>query len=613
MSHEDILESINQVDEPVALWSVLDQRADAGDFYHFWLQMQCESLPKVEQGVLIVKHDDRDAYVPVAKWPIKADASRLAEVAEQVLVEKCGLLSALEDGSGHLAVAYPAFVNDELYGVVCLELSSQNQQYTNQAMSQLQWSVGWIEGLKNRSKVQEQHHQLEGMRSSIRLLAVVQSEINFTSASMALVTELATQLHSTRVSIGFPRGKHVHVEALSHSSQFGKRMNLIRAIATAMEEAIIFGREIRYPPVATNDLTFADHRSLAKQFSADAILTLPVYANNKYYCAITLERDEGKVFSDEDVEYCRSIAVLTAPSLEEKRLNDRPIWVKIKEAVTRQVNRLIGPHYIGRKVTAAVLFLLIVFFSFATGDYKVSADSVMEGEIQRVIAAPFSGYIAEVGPRAGELLDKGELICTLDDKDIRLERLSYLSELGQYQKEYQDALAKHDRAQTNILKAQIEQTDAILELVESKLNRTRVVAPFAGILISGDLSQRQGAYVEQGEELFKLAPLDSYRIILNVNEQQIADVQSGQQGELVLASLPNEKFRFDVTMITPETQAKDGLNTFRVEAHLKDKSDLLRPGMKGVGKIYVEERRLISIWTRSLTVWLRLWIWSWLP
>ena len=34
---------------------------------------------------------------------------------------------------------------------------------------------------------------------------------------------------------------------------------------------------------------------------------------------------------------------------------------------------------------------------------------------------------------------------------------------------------------------------------------------------------------------------------------------------------------------------------------------------EGVGKIEVEERKLIWIWTHKLTHWLRMWVWSWWP
>ena len=59
--------------------------------------------------------------------------------------------------------------------------------------------------------------------------------------------------------------------------------------------------------------------------------------------------------------------------------------------------------------------------------------------------------------------------------------------------------------------------------------------------------------------------------------------------------------------------AEDGRNFFRVEARLEGPTPALRPGMEGVAKIEVGERRLIWIWTHSLVDWLRLWIWNWLP
>ena len=126
--------------------------------------------------------------------------------------------------------------------------------------------------------------------------------------------------------------------------------------------------------------------------------------------------------------------------------------------------------------------------------------------------------------------------------------------------------------------------------------------------------------MRRGEQLFEIAPLQSYRIILKVNERDINDVTVGQQGELVLSSMPEHIFHFDVTRITPVSTAEEGENYFRVEASLltgegTDTAGMerLRPGMEGAGKIWIDERRLIWIWTRDLMNWLRLKVWRWLP
>ena len=130
----------------------------------------------------------------------------------------------------------------------------------------------------------------------------------------------------------------------------------------------------------------------------------------------------------------------------------------------------------------------------------------------------------------------------------------------------------------------------------------------------GDLTQELGSPVEQGKVLFEIAPLDAYRVVLQVDEQQVADVRSGQRGELVLSSLPGVHYPLTVKTVTPVNVAKEGRNLFRVEAPLNVKPDgRLRPGMEGVAKIRSDERSLLWIGTHRLTDWLRLALWEYMP
>ena len=114
--------------------------------------------------------------------------------------------------------------------------------------------------------------------------------------------------------------------------------------------------------------------------------------------------------------------------------------------------------------------------------------------------------------------------------------------------------------------------------------------------------------------LFEIAPLDNYRVVLQVDERQITGIRLGQSGELVLSSMPNSSFPVSVSKITPVSMAKEGRNTFRVEAQLQSDSGVrLRPGMEGLAKIHIDDRRLIWIWTHELVNWIKLKFWAWTP
>jgi hypothetical protein len=605
-----------------ALWIRFASAGNQDEYCRSWLALQCSLISNAIQGILVIGSPEDQSFAPVSKWPDEGeDSERLAEISERVLEERCGLVAELNlpEGQGlsispHYGIAYPILVDDNLHGLIAVEVLAGSEEQLKSFMEHLQWGASWMELMFRRRQAHEDEGSLTRLKSAVDILASVLSEKTFDGGSMAFVTEMATHLNCDRVSLAFMHKKRARIQAVSHSAQIEKNMNLIRAIGMAMDEAIVQRKEIFYPlPPDQEVLIVRDHAQLAKQHGAGAILTMPFYADEKYHGALSLERPAWQPFTDEEAKFCRSVASLLFPVLEATRRNDRLLILKIWDALKAQTDKLFGPHYQGRKMLAVIIVAVILFFSFKAGDYKISADTVLEGAIRRVVVAPFDGYVKEASVRAGDLVESGTRMCTLDDKDLRLERLNWLSKRTQYQRQHQEALAEHNRAEAKIIKAQLEQATARLNLVESQLERTRIVAPFKGIVVSGDLSQRLGGSLEKGEILFEVAPLNAYRVILEVDERRIADVSVGQQGRMVLSALPQEHFDFVVEKITPISAAKEGLNYFRVEARPENISGRLRPGMEGVGKIHVDRRNMVSIWTRDLREWLRLWVWSWWP
>ena len=204
-------------------------------------------------------------------------------------------------------------------------------------------------------------------------------------------------------------------------------------------------------------------------------------------------------------------------------------------------------------------------------------------------------------------------MCTLDDRDLRLEFSRWSHEREQYVLEHRRAMADGDVALMKVLNKRVSQAEAQLALLEDQIGRTRIVAPFDGLVVSGDLSQSLSAPVETGQVLFQVAPLNAYRVMLQVDESDIDHVRLGQTGDLILTAMPQEKLSFRVDKITPVSASEEGRTYFIVEASLEQNNNRLRPGMEGYAKIQIDRRRLIWIWTHGLIDWLRLWVWSWMP
>jgi multidrug resistance efflux pump len=259
----------------------------------------------------------------------------------------------------------------------------------------------------------------------------------------------------------------------------------------------------------------------------------------------------------------------------------------------------------------ALVFALVIFFSLATGDFRIDTNARLEGAVNRSLAAPFDAYLDRAIFRAGQVVKEGDALAWFDDRDLRLEQTKLISQQAQYTRQLQQAQASWDSGQAGVISAQLDQVTAQLNLINGMLTRTAIRAPFDALITSGDLSQDLGLPISKGQVLFELAPLADYRLVLDVPETDIGYLNVGQTGELVLKAFPDQPVEFEVSLITPIAEAQDGQNQFRVEAKLEQISEGMRPGLEGVSKVSIDERKLIWIWTRELRQWVSLSLWKW--
>ena len=610
------------VDPEYVFWRHFVEATTPRAFCQSWLPLQCRMLTGVRCGMVLLGDPGHGPFTPVAVWPdAKLSMNHLTHAAERALKERRGLViendSALDSENKFpesFHVAYPIEVSGDLHGVVVLGVDLEDKIEVQAVMRHLHWGAAWLEVLIRRTEAQKSTAMNERLHLVFHFIASAVELEGFYGPATSLVTHMDANLECDRVSIGFKSGKHVKVKALSYSAGYQKQTNLVRAIGSAMDEAVDQQSVVVYPlPSDAEPVVTRAHEELARQHGSGTILTIPLGNRGEFYGGLTLERPAEKVFDRETIELCESVAAVVGPILEAKRVDERWLIMKAVDSLKRQIERLFGPEYWIRKLVALGLVAVALFFSIVTVDYRVTGKTSIEGLIQRVVAAPFNAYIKEALARPGDIIKEGEQLCLLDDRDLKLEQNKWSTQKEQLVQEFNAAMAKHDRAQIRILRAKIDQAEAQLSLIEEQLFRTKVVAPFNGVVMSGDLSQQLGAPIERGQELFQVAPLDAYRVIVEVDERDIAEITVGQQSELVLPSIQGETFPFVVDKITPVSTAREGRNYFRIEGRMTEKSERLRPGMEGIGKITVDRRKLIWVWTHQLIDWLRLQIWRWWP
>jgi membrane fusion protein (multidrug efflux system) len=105
------------------------------------------------------------------------------------------------------------------------------------------------------------------------------------------------------------------------------------------------------------------------------------------------------------------------------------------------------------------------------------------------------------------------------------------------------------RANLQRARAALAQSEAALASAELNLSHTKIIAPIAGTV--GRRSVRVGAYVNEGDPLLAIVPLDSVYVEANFRETQLARVRAGQPVQIEVDALPGVTLRGHVESLGP--------------------------------------------------------------
>ena len=605
--------NLNQLSQDPGLSRVTglsDSLRDAGHA-QTWLNLQCACISGTRAALLLLHSSESDVFRGVAAWPDeKIERSKLGLLAEQSLNAR---QHQIEQGADLFRVALPITLDKVLIGALAIEVSSAapTSPSATDVIALLQLGVGWLAAAHVTG--QSLIDKAATRRLTLACEAVVRSNQQRApaDAAMEVVNWLLEVFGCTRVSLGMLHKDQVRLLAVSHAAWFDPRSQFSRSIESAMDEAIDQRRGTRVPapPDAPSGLAIA-HRELA---GANALVSaLLGGAQGRATGAVLLERPGERPFSVDETALLNQITQLIGPILAVREQGHRWLGGRVQLLSARFGERLRDRRRPALRFGLALAAMALLALLFVNADWRITADAAIEGQQQRAVVAPFDGFILKAEVKAGETVTKGQALAELDRRSLQLEYRRYDSESAQHERRYRDALAKHDRTAAGVELASMQEAEAQRALVQDKLERALITAPFAAVVVTGDLSQQIGTPIEQGKVLFELAPLDAYRVILKVDEGDIQGLRVGQPGRLVLAGLTDHKLPFVVKNISV-AEAHDGRNTFRVEASMTGARAQLRPGMQGVGKIEAGERRLLWIWTHGAWDWMTLQLWRWWP
>jgi membrane fusion protein (multidrug efflux system) len=219
----------------------------------------------------------------------------------------------------------------------------------------------------------------------------------------------------------------------------------------------------------------------------------------------------------------------------------------------------------------------------AFGDSVVDAIVATGGieAMQQIALRPdVDGRVVELLFREGQRVAAGTPLVKIDDAELvaQVERARADRDLARQALERTRTLVADRAAATaDLERAEATQrvAQASLDLLELRLGRTTVRAPFAGVI--GQRSVSVGDYVTSQRELLMLQTVSPVRAVFNVPERYAADLRPGQAVTFRVAALPGRDFDARVDFVDPSVTLPG--RTITVKAVSSNASGVLQPGM----------------------------------
>ena len=226
---------------------------------------------------------------------------------------------------------------------------------------------------------------------------------------------------------------------------------------------------------------------------------------------------------------------------------------------------------------------------------------------QKMITSRYMGFVTQVNASEGEQVKRGQLLYTIDSKEVdaartrvelgisqaqlalqmnqnqlsnvrlnlaRHKRLLEKNMVSKYEVENLELAAKNLEDMVTISKKQVEQANAQLKEVQNQYKYLRIEAPNDGVIVAKNI--KVGEMAMPGMPAFVLSDLNDLKIAVEVAESDLSKVPFGKKVKVEVPSVGLSGVG-KVTAIIPSSNPMT--HTFKVKVSFDRSKMTIYPGM----------------------------------
>lgn len=415
--------------------------------------------------------------------------------------------------------------------------------------------------------------------------------------AFALVSSLRGKLGCELAAIGTADGPRVRVQAVSGLDEVSGRAEAVRLMSDAMGEAADRGEPVVFQTPARqsdpSDPGFRVHKRWHDHVGGACLASIPLDAGGGGAMIVSLRRKPELPFSAEEIRTVRTLMEPYAPAFGLIDRANRSLAAHAKRSAAQSWKGLLSPSGWGRKASAAAGVAFVLWVLFGSLAYDVSAPATVRPSVVRHLGAPSEGVLLTVLATAGDRVSEGQVLAVFDNSELQAQRAQLAARARVAQINEDRAISEGNSVDAELARAEYAMASAELAEVERRIAQSRIVAPFGGLVLSGDLRERVGETMAMGTPLFEIARDGGWKLEIEMPQRIAADLSPGRVGGFAPNARPEDTSDIHLTRVKPMAEAVEGKTVYLAEAELAGGEEWMRPGMEGIARVNFGRR---AVW-----------------
>ncbi len=209
-----------------------------------------------------------------------------------------------------------------------------------------------------------------------------------------------------------------------------------------------------------------------------------------------------------------------------------------------------------------------------------SGTAPIEAFAEADVIAKVDGEIRKLHVEEGDLVNKDQVLATLDGDRLRLELSESQARLRKMQRDFERNKELQEKgliSEGDFEKIQydLEALEASFNLASLELNYTKIRAPIDGVV--SERYTKLGSTIKSGDPVYRVTSLDPLVAYMFVPEREFRQIAAGQPVHIEIDALPGPPILAAVTRISPIVDPATG--TFKITIEMRGAKLRIKPGM----------------------------------